>query len=338
VHGRRLAGAALVVLVWFGCQQRDSSPRGAALASAPDAALGAADAAPPSSASLAVAPGSAAAGTPSVRDALERAPLRSIRREADGSLTAELDAKVDFTVRVELATRDRPRAHRAPVAYERIAARVAPGLVPDAELRAIPLGELAKAALDTRTARHLEQVARVLSDGKVRACLSLIPRPGAVAVDLGDLSEGSRAFGWESALVRREPPKEAERALLASYQALLVVDYLAGNLARKRVELAGERLLASMGNEVFSQRGVEAGVGDPLSRLLRHTAFSRRLQQRLSALERDSLERALRGPLDEGLLVTPKELEEIVDRRRGIEKLVDGLVTRRGRDKALILP
>jgi hypothetical protein len=223
--------------------------------------------------------------------------------------------------------------------YARVAALLAPDLVPATVLAAVPLSELARAAADARTQRMLAENARVLADGRVRAAL-VSSAPGRVrGVDLADESAGSLAFAWEAALVRREPPTQALRAQLGLYQKVLALDHLLENQSRQRAFLTadGGRLIAVQ-NDAFTPRPVEGALVNPLARLTRHVTFSASLAEGLRRLDRARLLRALSGGGEDAMLVTPKQLEQILDRKRGLERLVDGVVARRGRKKALGLP
>jgi hypothetical protein len=126
--------------------------------------------------------------------------------------------------------------------------------------------------------------------------------------------------------------------VLASYQSLLAADYLVGNLIRQEVLLDGEQLIALEGNDAFSARGKDGAVGDALGRLSRHLVYSQSLSERLAKLDATAIERALRGGPDRALLVTPKQLGEVVDRARTLDRLIAVRVRQRGREHALALP
>jgi hypothetical protein len=120
----------------------------------------------------------------------------------------------------------------------------------------------------------------------------------------------------------------------------LVADHLAGNLARVGVyrhDKSG-RITAADGNEAFSPAPTEGAQGDALSRLSRHMTYSKSLDDRLAKLEREGLERALGFGEPPTLLITPKQLEECLDRARNVRRLIAERVKQRGADKALALP
>ena len=125
------------------------------------------------------------------------------------------------------------------------------------------------------------------------------------------------------------------RGGLSAYQALLAVDYLVSNKARRSV-MAGEHgvpLLATRDNDAFTPQPGEAALTDPELRLTRHVTYSASLLERLRGLDRDRLAQALNG-----IAVTPRELDLILERKRWLEKLVSALIRTRGKERALGLP
>jgi hypothetical protein len=250
---------------------------------------------------------------------------------------AELVAPAPAAVELQLATRELPLGHRGPVICRRMAELVAPAAVAETTLETLPLGELLRATPEPRGRKLLGQTLRVLGDGRVRAAVMRVPPPNLVKADVTDEREGSAIFRWESALVRRETPAESLRSGLAAYQAVLVVDHLVQNQSRRSLLVAadGTSVVAGEGSDAFTPHPVEGALATPLTRLARHVTYSASLVERLRALDRERLVRALTGGEP---LATPKEIDQILERKRGLEKLVEGLVKRRGAQKALALP
>jgi hypothetical protein len=265
--------------------------------------------------------------------------LRSVHVDG-GRWFAELEGPTPSRAELHFATRELPLAHRGPVIHRRVAELIAPAVVPETTLSVLPWGELSRATREPRSRKLLAKTVRVLGDGSVRAALVAAPPLGLAKVDFTDELEGGAVFGWESALVRRETPADAARAGLAAYQAVLVVDHLVQNLRRQQVLLAegGGALLAVQGNDAFTPQPVEGALANPLERLARHVTYSATLVERLRAVDRERLAQALHSGRDDEILVTQKELDQILERKRGLEKLVEGLVARRGASKALALP
>jgi hypothetical protein len=253
---------------------------------------------------------------------------------------ADLSASSRGPVELLLATKELPLVHRGPLICRRLAELVAPDAVAETTLEVLPLGELLRAAPDARARKRLGQTLRVLADGRVRAAAIAVPPSDFGKVDITDELEGSAIFRWESALVRREVPEASLRTGLSAYQAVLVVDHLVQNQSRKSLLVGGNgsRVMAGEGADAFTAQPVEGALANPLVRLARHVTYSASLVERLRALDRGRLMSVLAAGPGGETLATPKEIDQILERKRGLEKLVAGLVARRGREKALALP
>ena len=306
------------------CDRSETKPAAAVSASAAPAVVPSGSAAPrPKS----------KAETPVEPEETSPLKLTSISGQSDGSLIGETSG--GDRVRVILATQAAPLAPEAPTAWAAVAGLVAPDARVPTDLRLIPLAELAHAAKGPRAKRAVRDHARVLADGTVTAALLHLPKEKLRRVDLGDASDGNITGRWETKLMTTEAPKDDDARLLASYQSLLAVDYLVENLIRGPVlfdEGAG-RILGVEDNDVFSAKGVDGRVGDPLARLSRHLHWSKRLVDALRALGREKLEAALRSPRGT-LLLTPKQVEEVLARRDALVRTA----LRRGEQRALTLP
>jgi hypothetical protein len=275
------------------------------------------------------------ARAPVARRTPPSARLKGVRFERNRWM-AELVAPVPAAIELQLATRELPLGHRGPVICRRMAELVAPAAVAETTLEALPLGELLRATPEPRGRKSLGRTVRVLADGRVRAAVMRVPPANLVRADITDEREGSAVFRWESALVRREPPDQSLRNGLAAYQAVLVVDHLVQNQSRRSLLVAADgSVVAGEGSDAFTPHPVEGALTAPLARLARHVTYSASLVERLRALDRERLVRALGGG---EMLATPKEVDQILERKRGLEKLVEGLVKRRGAEKALALP
>lgn len=281
---------------------------------------------------------SAEAPQPTLSAVLEGGKLGKLSFER-GAWLGELERTPPARVLVTLATKEQPLAPRARAAHFRIAEQVAPGVVAPTALRALRVAELSQAA-DAPTRRRLEQHARVLGNGRVEVALTLAPAPTLTRVELTLLGDDSPAQAWEALLGAREPIPEAQRLGLAQYQALLVIDYVSANAARISVFRHAKtgRLTATEGNEAFSPVPKEGAQNDALTRLSRHMTYSKSLDERLGKLEREALERALGWGDPPTLLVTPKQVEECLERTRSVQRLIAERVKQRGADKALALP
>lgn len=256
----------------------------------------------------------------------------------DGLLSGRLGGSPATPVRIILSTKHSPLAYGPPVAFYRVAERIQPGLTPLTQLRAFTLGALSQAASDDTTRRYLENNARVLADGTVRVAVVHLPPAPLRRVDVADLTQGGLAWSWESKLVSRQTVPPDATSMLASYQALLMVDYVLGNLARRYalVDEKQKRLVAAEDNDVFTPRGVEGAVSDGLVRLSRFMTYPAAIAERLPGLDRDTVAQLLRSRGEN--LVTPKQVEEIISRKQSIQKLIETRIKQRGKAKALALP
>ncbi len=270
--------------------------------------------------------------------ALERVTRLELTKleRAEGGWRGQLEGGA--AVGVVLATKAAPLSAQAGAAHFGVASLVAPDVVPPTALRSLSLGSLSRAA-DAPTRRVLGEQARVLNDGTVQCTLQLTPTVKLSRVDLGDLAEGRPGLRLEARLTTKDAPPAEELTLLSRYQGLLVVDALVLNLARREVRLDREAsvLLALDDNEVFSAAGRPGAVGDAFNRLARHLVYSRSVTDRLRRLSREALEVAL-TPNGGTLLVTPKQVDEILDRRRALLRTIDQRIKQRGEDGALALP
>lgn len=322
---KRALGVASLVLASAGCDSAPAAP------------------APVSSAVASARP------APSAREKPSRARARSARPQPEkrASLSdLELIASRHYrarqgraSVRVVLATKAQPLAAQGPAAHRAIAELVAPKASTETQFVAIPLRELSRAARDDRTRSSFREL-RVLADGTVQSALITLPPGELERVDLGDVAPGARARAWEATLAAKETPPADQQALLAAYQQLLAVDYLADNRRRRYAWLDADagRLLALDDNDAFSAKWNERGVGDPYERLAAHGVYSKSLRERLEKLDAASLEARLRAGPDRSLLIAPKQLDELMQRKQSLLRLIAGRVRLRTEARALALP
>ncbi len=266
---------------------------------------------------------------------LERGPIAKLATEK-GQLVVELDGPAKAVLLI--ATKADPLLPRSRTAHYRIAELIAPGVVAPTAFRLFTIAELSRAA-DKPTLRRLERDARVLENGRVEAVLSLSPSPSLQRVDIANIQENQPAWRWEGRLVTRTTIPEEERVTLAQYQSLIAVDWVAGNLARRYVRFHKKsgRITVADENEAFSPEPHEAALKDGLQRFARHMTYSKSLSVHLHALEHDTVEKALRAGDPPSLIVTPKQVDEIIEHARGLERVIQTRVKQRGPD-GLLLP
>lgn len=332
----RSAPALVACLFVWGCTPKSAPDNEAA----PSAAAGSSSAAPSASEP---SPVTTSPKTPARRPPrtlpLEQTPIAKLVIEPGGRWVAELDRKPPLRAWLTVSTRERPLDARARGAHARISELLAPGLAAPTVLRSMTVKELVDAA-DPATRSAVQKKARVLANGTVEVALSLAPADHLLRVELPELGPEARVTSWETALGGRAAVPEREAPTLAAYQALLAVDYVAGNLIRRAVHLHEKsgRLTAAEDNEAFSMRPREGALSDGLTRLSRHMTYSKKLYDRLGSLDRAALEKALRWGDPETLLSTPKQVDEALDRARAIRRLMDQRVKQRTEPQALALP
>lgn len=334
---RGVRGHAVALLLGaLGCE-RGSSPQAAASSAQTSAPL--VESASELEPAAPVAPTRSAppARESSPAERVRSAPLQNIVREGSGALSAELSG--GGRAQLLLATKSAPLAPGALAVHAAVAELVSPETRVPTALRSVSSRELLAAAAEPGTRRWLAENARILADGTIDVTVVLAPSRALREVDISVLVEGQPAHGWEARLQTRAPPPEGERSSLAAYQAVLAVDALVRN--QERVQVAWDegsgRLLALRGNGAFSPGPTAGAVRDGQSRLSRHLFHSRRLRERLSRLERQGLEDALRAPRG-GLLITPKQLDELLARRDTLLRIIDRRGAQRGGKDTLVLP
>ncbi len=324
----------LCALLAVGCDSKATQPTAATGAAAPNPAKSAT--APPASASsAAVAPKAAKKVLRTPQDKVRHGTLMYVA-SVSGAYRGRL--REGGSVAIVFATKTAPLAPRAPGAHAGLSAEVSPATAAPTAIRRLPLRDVLAAAADDKARRELAKELRVLADGRVEATLVLLPQRRMVTLEVGRMLERTRAHKWETQLMSRTPPTEPV-ALLAAYQSILAVDALCMNLRRSKVVIdeKSSSVLALDDNDAFSASGRDGAIGDTLPRLSRHLVFSKALEQRLRKLDRTKIEAALRSP-ELGLLVTPKQLDEVEQRRQALLRLLDRRIKRRGRDKTLALP
>lgn len=292
----------------------------------------------PAASSRAPVASAEAVPAPRPEGTVEAGKLVNLTHESGGWI-GQLERNPPARVWVSVSTKKEPLTPRGRAAHALIAELVAPGVVAPTALRAMTVAELSQAS-DAAAKQRLDREARVLANGTVEVTLTLAPSPALTRVELVANDEASVVRTWERLLGARETIAEKERQGLAQYQSLLAIDHVSGNAARIAVfrhDKTG-RITAAEGNEAFSPMPREGALDEALARLSRHMTYSKSLDDHLAKLDRESLERALRFGDPPSLLVTPKQLEECLDRAQNIRRLIGERVKKRGADKALALP
>ncbi|MFT3766383.1 MAG: hypothetical protein QM820_12855 [Minicystis sp.] len=217
-------------------------------------------------------------------------------------------------------------------------------MVPAAVLRHAGAGELAAAAGDAAEARGILGEARVLNDGTVDALLTAHAPPHAgspweplSAARVIDPEHGRERATWEVWARSPEPATGEDTALLRDYVEMLVLDYLAANVSRRSVLLAGSALVLADNASAFPWRP-EAPVVDRMLRRLRATErFPRGLRDALLAFDRDRAAAVLAEGGFDTWLITPRVRVELDERRAALLTLIEAKIAARSAEAVLCL-
>jgi hypothetical protein len=285
-------------------------------------------------ASVAVPFAPVARGLPldSVEETLARGQLQGLRFGARGGL---FDGAIDgpsgpMPCELRMARLSAPRAYRAELSFHHLARALEVDLVPKAALRAVSVGELAALAKGREARAAIEQAA-VTNDGTVDVLVRLKPR-----ADLHVVSESDRTR-WAEWAASPTPVSGEDPKLVASFVIMQVLDYLAGNVARRRALLDEQSgALVLLENDAAFPLHLEAHALDKLITSIR--SFRRFPKGMLAALRRLDRPRALAiyspGAFDTWLL-PPRTLIELDERRASVITLIEARIAER--DEASVL-
>ena len=259
-----------------------------------DASTGEASAAPaprassdPAAPSVSAAPSPASASTAAIPSpaSAERAagaarPAADARAVEHQLQTARLAAATPttrrgkgaaFLVRLEpeggplaavmlLAPRAAPSSHRRALAYARLATALGFDVVAPVSARHVGVGELG--ALTPATSHAvLERTVAIQNDGTIDALMEAAPPAGSRPLAIDGAPE---ARAWQRWAASPTPTPGEERASLRGWVELLVLDWLAGNAARRAawLDTRSGRLVAYDNAAAFPQR-YDARATDP---------------------------------------------------------------------------
>jgi hypothetical protein len=240
-------------------------------------------------------------------------------------------------VELRPATRADPVSARPYVAFYRLAVALGSRLVPRAETRAIPVGDLiGLLSADPRGLAAVKGQLRILNDGTVMALLlDAAPRGREV-----DWNSSPEVKAWRAWVEGRARIPEQGRPLGAAYVEALVLDYLAGNLDRRtvRVGAAGRALYLLDNATAFPDRPDNGALDVRLAQLRQVTRFPRGFAARLRAFDPAAAEDALHQGGFATWLVSTRPIVLMMERRRAVLSLVEARVAEIGEDSALSLP
>jgi hypothetical protein len=234
-----------------------------------------------------------------------------------------------------LDLREAPERWRAQVAFHRLDRLLGTGVVPASVPRAPTFAELLSASRDDVVRALVRDATVVRPDGKVAAAAVLVP---AATKSLGILASN------EEAMLRRlaEHPEAIEAAqapAVHDYVAMLALDYIAGNVFRRAVEIRADGRMFLVDNRgVFAEHPEARSIDAGLDRLKRVLHFPRELATSLPELTPARLEAQLRqGPYEEHL-VHRRPLQEVQLRAHALRTLIDARRAERGDAVLLEVP
>ena len=324
--GLALCGGALGAV--GGCEPSagpGSPPPSATPATSVPAATGVA----PQAGSAATSAGPAPrASAPAAITALS--PLTSLRPGPFMATTADGERFV-----VTLATKGNPRPYRRPLAFYRLAQTLGYDQVPRTELRRLPTGKVSQLLPSAPEVRqYLAGRATVTNDGTIAALLvQHVPGKQAQLVD------DQRLARWAELASSADPIPAAERGYVRDYVAVLVLDYLAGNVERRSVIIAerGGRLAAADNRTAFPGYVSPESLDIPLGRLEQVIRFPKDLKRVLADLDRETVTRQLiRGRFEDRLL-GPRQLTDLMERRATVMTLLESRLLQYGDPTVLSL-
>jgi hypothetical protein len=266
---------------------------------------------------------------PAVRSGLYDASLET--REASRVGTAEP------------AFKTAPTAYRAPLAFYRLARALGMRVVPVTVVRALSLDQLG-AALDREPeAGALLRELRVQNDGTVDVLLA--SRASASAGSPWDaergaaleVREGREVTSWDRWATTLVPAPGEDGALLRDYVEMLVLDYLAANVARRTATRSGHALVLTDNGSAFPPHSDGPTLDRMLRRLRAVTRFPRGLRDALAHFDRTRAAATFTGSGFETWLLSPRTLVELDERRAALLTLVEARVAERGAEAVLSL-
>jgi hypothetical protein len=228
-----------------------------------------------------------------------------------------------------LAPRAAQSSHRRALAYARLAGALGFDVAAPVRWRRVGVGELG--AL-TPTASHavLERTVAIQNDGTVDALMEAAPPAGARRLAIDGAPEARAWQGWAASPT---PVAGEERTSLRGWVELLILDWLAGNAARRAVWLdtRSGHLVAHENAAGFPQR-YDARATDPaLARLREVVRFPTGLHAALRLLDRQAAVALFNRGDFEGWLLSPRSLVALDERRLTLLSLLEARFAEHGR-------
>jgi hypothetical protein len=251
------------------------------------------------------------------------------RRGRGAAFRAQLDHQgTHLEATVLLAPRAAQSTHRRALAYARLAGALGFDVAAPVGRRRIGVGELG--AL-TPAASHpvLERTVAIHNDGTVDALLEAAPPSGAQRVTM----DGAAPRTWQRWAASPTPLPGEEPRQLRGWVELLVLDWLAGNAARRGawLDTRSGRLATFENAAAFPQR-YDARATDPaLARLREVVRFPTGMHAALRRLDRDTARDLFNHGDFQGWLLPPRSLVALDERRLTLLSLLEARFAEHGR-------
>jgi hypothetical protein len=237
-----------------------------------------------------------------------------------------------------------PSAYKGSLAFYRLARALGMRVVPFTVVRAVPIAELEAAVGGDRVTRVLIGDVRVQNDGTVDVLLATRASPsGGSAWDAPagmpfDVIEGAEVEIWDRWAASPVPAFGEDSTLLRDYLEMLVLDYLAANVARRNAFRSGPSALTLSDNSTAFPAHVEHMLLDRLLRRLRAAArYPRGLYDALRRFDRGRATRTFNDGPFEGWLLSPRTVIAFDERRAALLTLKEARIAERGAAAVLTL-
>ncbi|RLB57725.1 MAG: hypothetical protein DRI90_17655 [Deltaproteobacteria bacterium] len=234
---------------------------------------------------------------------------------------------------VTVATKGNPRPYRRPLAFYRLALALDYDQAPVTELRRLGTGEVSRLLGSHPVARQiLTSRARVTNDGTIAALL-VGHVPGVDA----NLADNQRLARCAKLAASSDPLPQTDATYVGDYVRLLVLDYLAANVERRslRVDEQAHRVRAVDNSTAFPGYVAPEALDIPLGRLEPVVRFPRDLKTTLQRLDRKAFKEQLVRGRFEDLLIGPRQLAGLVERRATLLSLLESRLLQYG-DKVVL--
>jgi hypothetical protein len=246
------------------------------------------------------------------------------------------------TATAEPATTAAPIAWKAPLAFYRLARALGMHVVPIAVVRAVALDDLAVALSAEPDARAFLGDLRVQNDGMVDVLLAT-PASPSVGSPWGargrpfDASADRDVAALDVWAASPAPVPGEDGALLRDYVEMLVLDYLAANVARRTAMRAGSALVLADNGSAFPPHADRPTLDRLLRRLRAVARFPRGLRDALSLFDRSKAAAVVTAGGFEAWLLAPRTVVELDERRAALLTLVEARIAERGAPAVLAL-